>query len=378
MSAPAPETIVIVGGGPAGAAAACLLGSQGHTPLVLERDAGPRDKICGEFISGEAQDSLAELGIDPRALGGAAIGSVRLVSGRDTVESQLPFEGIGLTRRRLDEVLLRRAEACGARIRRGVVARAVVPSESALEVRLRGEPSVRAATVLLATGKHDLHEPKRPAGPSGGDLVGFKTYWTVAQAERATLEGAIEIVLFDGGYAGLQCVEDDKVNLCLLVRRSVLEAAGRRWDGLIGHLCRENPHLERRLGGAQALLPRPLTISNVPYGYTHQPRREDPQGLFRLGDQMGVIPSFCGDGIAIALHTARLAAKTFAERGNAASAYHDRAKADVRGPIGLASRLYDVSRSRLGRSALMAACRMYPGLLGTLAARTRVRSPGQS
>jgi NaMN:DMB phosphoribosyltransferase len=57
--------LVIVGGGPAGAAAACLLARHGRRPLLLERETGAHDKVCGDFVSVEAQAALAALGLDP-------------------------------------------------------------------------------------------------------------------------------------------------------------------------------------------------------------------------------------------------------------------------------------------------------------------------
>jgi flavin-dependent dehydrogenase len=368
------EDIVVVGGGPAGAACACLLASNGFSPLVLERETEPRHKICGEFISIEAQGILAALGVDLRNLGGAAIGAVRLAFGHEIVEASLPFEGIGLTRRALDEALLRQAEASGARIRRGTTVSGIVPNDAAFDINLRDEPGLRAGTVFLATGKHDLRSLKRPSGSSGEDLIGFKTYWTMEPTQRAALEHAVEVILFQGGYAGLQCVEDGLVNLCLLVKRPVFEAAGRTWEKLFDHLLCESPHLRRRLNGAEPTLPRPLTIANVPYGFVHRSDADETEGLFRLGDQMGVIPSFCGDGVAMALHTARLAALTYVKRGSAASAYHTLARADIGRPITIASLLYDFGSMRFGRSALMAASRLYPGILQTIASMTRIQS----
>lgn len=374
MRMSARDNVVIVGGGPSGASSACLLASQGLGPVVLERDTEPRHKICGEFISIEAQHYLAALGIDLMALGGIRIGKIRVVSGRGSAETTLPFEGIGLTRRTLDEALLRQAQARGARVVRGSVASAITPDGSGFNVSIRGAEPLRAEAVFLATGKHDLHVPKRPSGHSGDDLVGFKTYWRTTESQRVALERAVEIVLFDSGYAGLQCVEGGMVNLCLLVRQRVLEKAGRSWDRLLPYLLRESSHLRERLDGAVPLLGKPLTIANVPYGYLHGLGPTEAQGLFRLGDQMGVIPSFCGDGIAMALHTGRVASLIYAQQGNAASTYHARVRNDMERPIRLASRLYDLSCMRLGRLALIVACRFYPGILGTLASWTRVHA----
>ncbi len=368
--------VVIVGGGPAGASAACRLARNGRPTLLIERSTGPHHTICGEFLSIEAQTYLADLGIDPKALGGAPLRQVRLVHGRQVAEAALPFEGVGLTRRTLDEALLSRAAASGVAVRRGEVAREIAHDDLGLRVHLRGNEAIASPTVFLATGKHDLHRPRRPWKPGEGGLIGFKTYFALSPAQKGELEGAVEIILFDGGYAGLQSVEAGMVNLCLLVRRRLFQRVGQSWDALLSHLCSTSRHLRARLCGAGALLNRPLTISRIPSGFLHQGGATEPQGLFRLGDQMGVIPSFSGDGMSIALHTAQVAAAAYLERGNAASAYHRDVARQLRGQIMLASALDRISQAGLGRRALGEACRLYPGLLTVLAAWTRV--PGRA
>ncbi|MEJ1976342.1 MAG: FAD-dependent monooxygenase [Acetobacteraceae bacterium] len=117
--------VVVAGGGPAGAAAACLLARAGRPVMLLERDAGPRHKICGEFLSREALVYLGGLGIDVAALGAADIPAMRLVHRGRAAESALPFRGAGLSRLALDEALLRRAESLGAAVHRGVRVRSV-------------------------------------------------------------------------------------------------------------------------------------------------------------------------------------------------------------------------------------------------------------
>jgi flavin-dependent dehydrogenase len=372
MSIGRDHEIVILGGGPAGAAAACRVARAGCAPLVIERDPEPRHKVCGEFLSVEAQAYLVDLGIDPQALGAARIMVLRVVEGGRIAEAPLPFAGLGLTRRALDEALLRRAEEQGASVMRGISVRDATAEGAMLRVGLRDAPGIRARTVFLATGKHDLRWPRRPSATGAHDPIGFKTYFVLAPSQRAALGGAIEILFFAGGYAGLQHVEAGLTNLCLVVRRSVFDTVGKSWDALLAHLCRASPHLAERLAGAKPHLEKPLSVFGIPYGFIHQGGAADPEGLFRLGDQAGVIPSFSGDGIAIALHTGGLAAATYLAQGNAAAAFHSRVRQDIRRQIRLAGILERVSRMRIARPALLRACRACPGILGTLAAWTRI------
>jgi flavin-dependent dehydrogenase len=359
-------TTVIVGGGLAGGAAAALLAAGGDAPLLLERESEPRHKICGEFLSSEAQSHLAALGLDVSRLGGAPITHVRLATDRRSVETALPFAAIGLTRRRLDAALLEHAAALGACVSRGVTVKAV--TAEGLDT---SAGTLTAAAILLASGKHEVRGVRRDVIGSITGMIGFKSYFRLAPAQIEALKGYVEVVLFDGGYAGLQLVEDGAANLCLLVRKDRFEAAGRTWPALLnGHLMAQ-PHLARRLDGAQALSDRPITIADVPYGFLHRAGASDSQTLYRLGDQAAVIPSFSGDGMSIALHSARLAARAVAE-GASAAAYHARIRADVGRQVGLATWMQRAAEGFPGRHAAVAGLSLVPGALAALAAWTRV------
>lgn len=347
-------TVLVVGGGVAGAAAACLLGS-GAT--LVEREAGPHDKVCGEFVSWEAQEALARLGLRLAELGGAPIDTVRLVHGALVLSQALPGRGLGLSRRRLDSALLALAAARGATVLQGRAVRRLVPGGAEIE----GLGQVMARRVLLATGKHEMRGLRR-AGRAE-PLVGFKMHLRLDPGQAAALSGAVELILFPGGYAGLQPIEDGRVNLCLLIRRPAFEAAGGTWAGVVKHISAASPHAAGRLEGATELLARPLSIYQVPYGHLH--KEGTSPGVLRLGDQMGVIPSFSGDGMAIALHTAFAAARTVD-----AGAYHAAMRRDLGGQIGRAMALH-----RLGQSApglLTAAARAWPGAMAWVARLTRV------
>jgi flavin-dependent dehydrogenase len=238
-------TVVIAGGGLAGGAAAAALARAGRAVTLIEREAGATDKICGEFLSTEAQSYLAALGLDLDALNGHPITHLRLIRGAHAVSTALPFRGLGLSRKILDEALLQHAAAAGATIRRGHAIRAA--AGTILHVEGIGE--IAAPTLFLATGKHDLRGLKRVFAPP--PLVGFKMYFALAAAQIAELAHHVELIIFPGGYAGLQLVEDGKANLCLLINRDAFAAAGGTWPALLAQLCTQSPHLACRLSGAR-------------------------------------------------------------------------------------------------------------------------------
>ena len=126
-----------------------------------------------------------------------------------------------------------------------------------------------------------------------------------------------------------------------------------------------SPHVARRLEAATPHLARPVAIFRVPYGFVHRPAPEDLPGVERLGDQMGVIPSFSGDGMAIALHTAFAAAAL-----DDAARYHARMRADLRGQIARAMALHRAGQSI--PAVVATAARAWPGALAWVARLTRV------
>jgi flavin-dependent dehydrogenase len=285
------------------------------------------------------------------------------------VETALPFEGLGLSRRVLDEALLTHAAGCGADISRGVRINNISTAGGiALETATLGV--IRPRTLFLATGKHELRGLRRDTAKPN-TLVGFKMYFRLSPRAIRELSGYITLYMFRRGYAGLQMVEGGQANLCLLVEKDELDRARGTWLALLERLCEISPHLHSALADATPLLDQPLSIYRVPYGFIHHPTAADPAQVFRLGDQAGVIPSFTGDGMAIALHSAALAASTFLHGGTAA-AYHKQLERELKGQIGRASAIYGLASSRPSQAVFFSLTRIFPKLLAIGASLTRV------
>ena len=360
-----PEALVI-GGGPAGASLALLLEQAGRQVTLLEREPRPHGKVCGEFISGEAAAYLLRLGLDLEALGAVPILKVRLAARGPAAEALLPFPAFSLSRRRLDDALLQLAADRGVEVRRGCKVRALAPRGDHWRAVIQGGADLHARTVFLATGKHDLKGFRRPAGLHG-DLVAFKMHWRLAPAQAAALAETVELHLFPGGYAGLEPIEDGLANLCLVVGRRALGGAAAAWTGVLQTLMGHCPLLARRLWGAEPLWAKPLAITAIPYGHVGAP----DDGVWRLGDQAAVIPSFAGDGLGIALHSAHAAAVAWLA-GQDARTFHAGLKADlglgVKGSA-LLSRLLVQGWAQPLAAGLT---RLRPQLLSATAAHTRI------
>jgi flavin-dependent dehydrogenase len=355
---------LVIGGGPAGAALATLLARGGETVTLVEREAGPHDKVCGEFISGEAAGYLRGLGLDLVGLGAVHVDRVRLAARGKPAETRLPFLAFSLSRRRLDEALLELAADAGVELIRGHRVRGLERAGGRWRAAIDGGSAVEAETAFLATGKHDLKGLRRPAGVHG-DLVGFKMHLRLDPAQAAALDGAVELHLFPGGYAGLEPIEDGLANLCLVADRHALSRPA--FPGLLETIRGACPSLDHRLRRAESLWPRPLAISAIPYG--HVATAED--GLWRLGDQAAVIPSFAGDGLGIALHSAHAAAVAWLA-GESAAAFQRRLAADLGPRVKAAALLSRLLVQSWAQGVAVGLARLRPQLLSAAAASTRI------
>lgn len=356
---------LVIGGGPAGSMLAMRLAAAGREVVLLEKEQGAHHKVCGEFLSREAVVYLAHAGIEPRDLGACAITRVRLSSGRHSVEAQLPFTALSLSRQVMDEELLKRAQEAGCEVRRGALAERLEEEGSGWIVRLRGGGSIRAKALFLATGKHDVNAWERNGGTQT-DLVGFKMHWRLAQSESDALRGVMDLSLFRGGYGGMALVEDGIANLCLVVRRKRLRALG-GWTELVRTMRDELPSLRERLDNATACWRKPLAVSPIPYGYL----AGAANGLWRVGDQAAVIPSFTGDGMSIALHSGALAAEMYLA-GRSADDYARSLGNQVRGSMRCASALSRTMVTAGGRMAAPLLLSLMPGAIGMIATATRI------
>jgi menaquinone-9 beta-reductase len=167
-------------------------------------------------------------------------------------------------------------------------------------------------------------------------------------------------------------VEADRAVLCALLPAAMVRAAAGRWDSLLDALTDACPHLRERLAGAVPLLDRPLAVAGLPYGYVHDQRTHDPAGLFRLGDQAAVIASLTGDGVALALASGSLAARSWIA-GQSAAHYHRRLAAGLSRQVRIGSVIHRLCLMPRSQPLVAAACGLWPGVMRSAAAVTRAR-----
>lgn len=296
-SSPRTYDVAIIGAGPGGSVLATLLARRGLSTLLVERDAFPRDKLCGEFLSYDAAPLVERLGAD--LSGATRIDSCSIVGRHRRYEFPFPRPARGISRLRLDDLLVRIAIASGATL---VRASAISAAREIVETDA-GE--VRARVVAGAWGRwsrFDTQLEREFVTDRSHRSFGFKRHYRGEAAE------AIELYAFRKGYLGVNAIEGGLTNICGLVHASRLSGMRGRWDGFVDQLRSEEPQLERLFAAYEPAQDGFLSSDPVIF----RPRSAVESGIFMVGDASGVIDPLTGSGMAMAIQSAVLAAPSIA------------------------------------------------------------------
>jgi flavin-dependent dehydrogenase len=346
--------------------------------LVLEQRPKLGHKVCGEFISWEAQSTLQALGLlaGVQAAGPASLDRAVLISRSGMAAGfELASGSWGLSRKSLDTALADAAQSAGAELKLGVRVQRFdqVGDGYTVEARSNGRAiEIRCRALIAACGRSSSSElpPRSQTAPEAG-LVGIKRHY-----QNISMPPQVELYFFEGGYIGLAPIEGGSINLCLLASRKALEGADKDPAGLIEALAVRIPGIGNRLSGGEALGASPLAAAPIDLW-----RRADPwDSVPCVGDTAGVIPPLTGDGIASALRSVELCAPLAhaylsgdltLERWE--QAYRSRWHANFDRPLAVARRLETWLGSAVGSELLLGVGSILPPVARRLAGMTRTR-----
>lgn len=359
---------IAVGGGLAGSAFALELARHGASVMIVERSGGPHHKVCGEFLSDRAQALLHYVGVDVRALSGSSIDMLCLANGSNQASARLPFTAVGVSRFLLDEAVAKAAERAGAKIFRATAVEGIEDCGGRIRVRTpRATFECRAAA--LATGKHNIRGVPRPAGP----MVGFKIHLRPAEAARTALTGVVHLIAFAGGYLGLCMVEDQTLSIAWNINSDVLQLVGTSWPAQSAYFALQSRIFADLTNGATPAWEKPLAVSGLPYGFMRS--ATIAPAIYPVGDQLAVIPSFSGDGTALALASGIAAARAVLKCESAPD-FQARMLANFKPQFSRAAALDRVIAGALLRRVGIAGARLFPSMVTMLVSATRLRLDG--
>jgi flavin-dependent dehydrogenase len=306
---------VVIGAGPAGSSAAIALARTGASVCLVDKDAFPRHKLCGEFLSGDGTAHLRQLDLEQGLLAAGAVPVNRcVVSSVDgvTFDASLPGKPLSISRLLFDETLIREAERLEVTTRLGIEATAVAGTLSGgFQVHVTNDV-LEARVVLCAFGRSSSLERKLGRTTTNADadpLVAFKAHY-----EGPFDTGVVELHSFRGGYCGIQRIEGGLVNVCWIARASVLRGAGGKPNDMVESVFPENDLLAGRLSALERVNDGFLAVSQLNF----RPRTSIEDDLLFVGDSAGMIAPMCGDGMSMAIsggvHAARLVEAFLGER----------------------------------------------------------------
>lgn len=312
--------MLVVGGGPAGAATATYAARAGLRVLLVDRAVFPRPKACAEYLSPEASRDLEALGVlaEVEAAGAARLTGFRLVSddggavvGRFAGGHRFtPFRpyGLALPRATLDLIVLNAAIRAGAQVRQGVAVERLLVEDGVVRGAVvrdgwRREP-VRARAVVGADGIKSI--VARTLG-----LARWGTPRRLALvAHMENVDGTSdygEMFAGDGRYVGLAPIGGGRVNVAAVVPDADARAIASDSTAFFREQLRRQPELRSRF--ADARIVRRVMVTGP---FARGTRRAAVDGALLVGDAADFFDPFTGEGIFAALRGGALAAEALA------------------------------------------------------------------
>jgi len=305
---------IIIGGGPAGCAAAIGLSRLGYKVVLCDQAKFPRDKVCGEFISPAADSILARLGVlnriealKPKRLKGVAISSYGgeefLVDYPKLPGMKLKPTSLSVPRYELDSLLIEETKRAGAMVQEQCKVTDFL-FENGCVAGVKGWDanrtsfSIRSPLVIDAGGRNSLSLKKfKLKQKSAGKVkIAFAAHWQGAQI----YDDYCFMHVSDFGYTGISSIGKDKANVVLVVNRSSMN--GEKPHGFYINMLMKNPLRRKILKGAHCIEPvrcvESLAFSSKP---------PPCGGLLIVGDAMGFIDPFTGEGIYLSLRSSEIA-----------------------------------------------------------------------
>ncbi len=306
--------VAIIGGGPAGSTAALYLHDQGFKVCIIEKRTFPRETLCGEFLSREVISTLKNLNLFDSflKLNPNPITKFKFYNDNNSfIETKLKFSAYGIKRGIFDNFLLDVVKKKGVAVLQPGEVKEIIHSKEFITLVVNNDQSsqtVLCNKVIAAYGKQNILDKKlnRNFVTKKSFLNGVKFH--VDESLFNVLEkDAIQIFAAKGIYCGLNFVGENKATVCFLENRS--ETQGNPKEQ-IKTLMEGNKNFN--LLFANGFINE---VNNLPvYGTGNiflGERELVKNGIYFIGDSSAVIAPLAGDGIGMAMQSAKLISKTF-------------------------------------------------------------------
>lgn len=293
--------VIIIGGGLAGLTSAIHLSKMGVKVIVIEKNQYPKHKVCGEYISNEVLPYFKWLNFNIDDLKPTHISTLKFSSeSARTIETTLPLGGFGISRYTLDHALYLKALAQNCEIIEDQ-GNEVDYKDDLFEVHLASGKVLTSKVVLGGFGKRSNLDVKM-----NRDFLKDKSPWLAVKSHYKGNfpDDVVGLHNFKGGYCGVSKVENNLLNICYLTNFKSFKKY-KNIEDFQEKVVAQNPHLKNILENSEAVFAKPLTISQICF----EKKENVENHILMMGDTAGLIHPLCGNGMAMAIHSAKLASE---------------------------------------------------------------------
>jgi len=292
-------SVIIVGGGLAGLTAAIHLSKIGVAVIVIEKNEFPKHKVCGEYISNEVVPYIEWLDINLSLLKPTSINQLQFsTENGKSITIELPLGGFGISRYALDAFLYNKALENGCKIIQDTV-ESIDFKENEFTIRTADNTVLQAEIVIGAFGKRSNIDQKL-----NRKFIQKKSSWLAVKAHYKGNfpDNLVGLHNFVGGYCGVSKVENNAINICYLADYSTFKKHKNIQEYQNEVICK-NHHLKTIFDNSILIFDKPLTISQISF----EKKKVVENGILMIGDTAGLIHPLCGNGMAMAIHSAKIA-----------------------------------------------------------------------
>ena len=291
--------VIIVGGGLAGLTSAIHLSKREKHVLLIEKSAFPKHKVCGEYVSNEVLPYLNSLGIDPISEGAKKITKVHISTTKNNlIKGELPLGGFGISRYFLDDLLAKKARLNGVQILKDTVDSIHFKKES-FTIITKNSGVFQSKITIGAFGKRSSldQKMKRKFIQKESPYLAVKIH-----VKGLFPENLVALHNFKGGYCGISKVENNAINICYITEYRSFKKYKNITD-FQEQVVFKNEYLKRIFKESTPIFEKPLTISQVSF----QTKNPIENHIIMCGDTAGMIHPLCGNGMGMAISSAKLA-----------------------------------------------------------------------
>lgn len=294
----------IVGGGLAGLSLSILLAKNNCKVILFEKEKYPFHRVCGEYISLESRKFIEGLGLNLSELNLPVIKKLIVSSPNGyTINANLDLGGFGISRFFIDNELKKIAVENGVVVLEETKVNEVAFNDESFDIRYRNE-KINCSVVAGSFGKRSNLDVKWARDYIKKKPGKLNNYIGVKYHIKSLLPfDTIALHNFKNGYCGISKIEGDAYCLCYLTTAQNLKENNNSIKEMEQNILYKNPLLKKIFTDVEFIFKEPVAISQISFDKKSLVENH----VLMIGDAAGMITPLCGNGMSMALHSAKIA-----------------------------------------------------------------------